>query len=176
MGGLSAALRKEGEKKMLKEAHRGKKVEQIMRHPVVVAPDATQQEAFEVLLEHRLPCVPVVDEEGFLVGSIGDRQLLESVIPDYLKMLEDVSFLSETEAEWIDHPEGTADKPISEGTIGEVPSVEVGTNAVVAAHRMAHDEGVSGVVVTDGGKVAGVLYRLDLYAAMIGATKEEEGR
>ena len=170
-------MRKKGEKKMMiKEVHRSKKVEQIMRHPVVVTPDATQKEAFEVLLEHRLPCVPVVDEEGFLVGSIGDRQLLEPVIADYLKMLEDVSFLSATEADWIEHPEGAADKPISEGTIGEVPSVEVGTNAVVAAHRMVHDEGVSGVVITDGGKVAGVLYRLDLYAAMIGATKEEEGR
>ncbi len=161
---------------MLKGTRRSRKVEQIMRHPVSLARGATQKEAFEVLREHRLPCVPVVDEEGFLVGSIGDRQLLDSVIPDYLKMLEDVSFLSGTEAEWSIHPEGAADKPVSEVMIGEVPSIEMGTNVVVPAHQMVHDEGVSSVVVTDGGKVVGVLYRLDLYAAMIGAMKEEEGR
>lgn len=158
---------------MLKEAYRSKKVEEIMRPPLTLTRDATEKEAFEVLLEHRVPCVPVVDEEGFLVGSIGDRQLLDSVIPDYLKMLKDASFLSGTEAGWIDYPEGAADRPLSESIISEVPSVEVGTNEVVAAHQMAH-EGVSSVVVTDVGKVVGVIYRLDLYAAIMGVMKDEE--
>ena len=45
--------------------------------------------------------------------------------------------------------------------------MELGTSEVVAAHKMVHD-GVSSVVITDNGKVVGVVNRLDLYAAIIG--------
>jgi CBS domain-containing protein len=39
---------------------------------------------------------------------------------------------------------------------------------VVAAHKMVY-EGVSSVVVTDEGRIVGIVNRLDLYAAIIGA-------
>ncbi len=39
---------------------------------------------------------------------------------------------------------------------------------MVAAHKMVY-EGVSSVVVTDEGRVVGIVNRLDLYAAIIGA-------
>jgi CBS domain-containing protein len=50
----------------------------------------------------------------------------------------------------------------------EVSQIEIGKSEVVVAHKMVHD-GVSSVVVTEGGKVVGVVYRLDLFAAVIGA-------
>jgi CBS domain-containing protein len=50
----------------------------------------------------------------------------------------------------------------------EVSQIELGKSEVVVAHKMVHD-GVSSVVVTEAGKVIGVVNRLDLFAAVIGA-------
>ncbi|MDQ3999992.1 MAG: CBS domain-containing protein, partial [Actinomycetota bacterium] len=61
----------------------------------------------------------------------------------------------------------------SEVMTKEVSHVELGTSEVVAAHKMVHD-GVSSVVVTDNGKVVGVVNRLDLYAAIIGEAEKPD--
>ncbi len=46
-------------------------------------------------------------------------------------------------------------------------SVEVGTSEVVVPHKRVHD-GVSSIVVPNGGKVAGIVTRLGLYAIVMG--------
>ena len=138
-------------------------------HPAVtVTPDASEREALKVLLENNVPGVPVVDEEGLLVGFVTDGHLLASALPEYLKVMADVSFVSEAGDEWVDYFAGSAERSVSEVMSTEVSQVELGDSEVVVAHKMVHD-GVSSVVVTEGGKVVGVVNRLDLFAAVIGA-------
>lgn len=145
------------------------KLEEIMHPPVSVKPDATEREALEVLLENKVPGVPVLDEEGFLVGFVTDGHLLASALPKYLAIMEDVSFVSEAGDEWVRYFAESADRPVSEVMTTKVSRIKLGTSEVVAAHKMVHD-GVSSVVVTDeAGKVVGIVNRLDLYAAVIGA-------
>jgi CBS domain-containing protein len=139
-----------------------------MRPAVTITPDASEREALKVLLENNVPGVPVVDEEGLLVGFVTDGHLLASALPEYLKVMADVSFVSEAGDEWVDYFAGSAEKPVSEVMSTEVSQVELGDSEVVVAHKMVHD-GVSSVVVTEGGKVVGVVNRLDLFAAVIGA-------
>jgi CBS domain-containing protein len=122
----------------------------------------------KVLLENDIPGVPVVDEEGILVGFVTDGHLLASALPEYLKVMADVSFVSEAGDEWVDYFAGSAERPVSEVMSMDVSQVELGISEVVVAHKMVHD-GVSSVVVTEGGKVVGVVNRLDLFAAVIGA-------
>jgi CBS domain-containing protein len=158
-----------GERGARRETDRDIKLEEIMHPAVTITPDASEREALEVLLENNLPGgVPVVDEEGFLVGFVSDGHLLASALPKYLTVMEDVSFVSEAGDRWVDYFAGSAERPVSEVMSKEVSQVELGTSEVVAAHKMVHD-GVSSVVVTEGGKVVGVVYRLDLFAAVIGA-------
>ena len=144
------------------------KLEEIMRPAVTITPDASEREALKVLLENNVPGVPVVDEEGLLVGFVTDGHLLASALPEYLKVMADVSFVSEAGDEWVDYFAGSAEKPVSEVMSTEVSQIEIGKSEVVVAHKMVHD-GVSSVVVTEGGKVVGVVNRLDLFAAVIGA-------
>jgi CBS domain-containing protein len=144
------------------------KLEEIMHPAVTITPDASEREALELLLENNVPGVPVVDEEGLLVGFVSDGHLLASALPEYLKIMADVSFVSEAGDRWVDYFAGSAEKPVGEVMSREVSQVEVGTSEVVAAHKMVY-EGVSSVVVTEGGKVVGVVNRLDLFAAVIGA-------
>jgi CBS domain-containing protein len=144
------------------------RLEEIMRPAVTITPDASEREALKVLLENNVPGVPVVDEEGLLVGFVTDGHLLASALPEYLKVMADVSFVSEAGDEWVDYFAGSAEKPVSEVMSTEVSQVELGTSEVVVAHKMVHD-GVSSVVVTQEGKVVGIVNRLDLFAAVIGA-------
>jgi CBS domain-containing protein len=143
------------------------KLEEIMHPAVTITPDASEREALKLLLENNVPGVPVVDEEGLLVGFVTDGHLLDSALPEYLKVMADVSFVSEAGDRWVDYFAGSAEQPVSEVMSEEVSSVEVGTSEIVVAHKMVHD-GVSSVVVTQGGKVVGIVNRLDLFAAVIG--------
>jgi CBS domain-containing protein len=149
------------------------KLEEVMHPAVTVAPDASEREVLKLLLENNVPGVPVVDEEGLLVGFVTDGNLLDSALPQYLKIMEDVSFVSEAGDRWVDYFAGSAERPVSEVMTKEVSHVELGTSEVVAAHKMVHD-GVSSVVVTDNGKVVGVVNRLDLYAAIIGEAEKPD--
>jgi CBS domain-containing protein len=148
------------------ETDRDIKLEEIMHPAVSVTPDTSEREVLKVLLENNVPGVPVVDEEGNLVGFVSDRHLLASALPEYLKVMADVSFVSEAGDEWVDYFAGSADRPVGEVMSKEVSQIELGKSEVVVAHKMVHD-GVSSVVVTEDGKVVGIVTRLDLYAAII---------
>lgn len=154
-----------------REIKRDIKLEEIMHPAVTITPDASEREALKVLLENNIPGVPVVDAEGFLVGFVNDGHLLSSALPEYLKVMADVSFVSEAGDTWVDYFAESAERPVSEVMSTEVSFVELGTSEVVAAHKMVHD-GVSSVVVTDNGRVVGIVTRLDLYAAIIGVASD----
>ncbi len=149
-----------------RETDRDIKLEEIMHPAVSVTPDVSEREVLGILLENRLPGVPVVDEQGLPVGFVSDGHLLASALPEYLKVMADVSFISEAGDQWVDYLSESAGRPVGEVMSKEVSHVELGTSEVVAAHKMVHD-GVSSVVVTEGGKVVGIVTRLDLYAAII---------
>jgi CBS domain-containing protein len=148
------------------EPNRDIKLEEIMHPAVSVTPDASEREVLKVLLENNVPGVPVVDEEKNLVGFVSDRHLLASALPEYLKVMADISFVSEDGDEWVDYFAGSAERPVGEVMSKEVSQIELGKSEVVVAHKMVHD-GVSSVVVTEAGKVVGIVTRLDLYAAII---------
>ena len=77
------------------ELKRDIKLEEIMHPAVTITPQASVREALKVLLETKDLGVPVVEEEGLLVGFVNDGHLLASALPKYLKVMEDVSFVSE---------------------------------------------------------------------------------
>ena len=85
------------------ETDRDIKLEEIMHPAISVTPDTSEREVLKVLLENNVPGVPVVDEEGSLVGFVSDRHLLASALPEYLKVMADVSFVSEAGDEWVDY-------------------------------------------------------------------------
>ena len=51
----------------------------ISSNAVVIRENATVEEAIHCLLEHRVSGVPVVDQQGSLVGIISEFQLIEAV-------------------------------------------------------------------------------------------------
>jgi acetoin utilization protein AcuB len=60
-----------------------KRAHQIMtRTPIAAHPDATLQEAIAMILEHRISCLPVVDEQSHPLGIVTWRDLLKAMATD----------------------------------------------------------------------------------------------
>ena len=142
-------------------------VEKIMHPAVCVAPDAPAREALKIMRDNNLPGVPVVDADGKLEGFVTDGHLLESALPQYMKLMDSLSFVPERADKWVHYLTEAADKPVREVMSREVSQIELGRSELAVAHRMVHD-GVSSVVITRDGEVVGIVNRLDLYAAIEG--------
>ncbi len=142
-------------------------LKEIMHECISVGPDAPARDALKVMLEHRIPAVPVIDKEGHLEGVVTDAGLLDSAVPQYLRLMENLSFVSEEADKWVHYLSEAADKPVREVMNRDVSQIELGHSEIEAAHRMVHD-GVPSVVITENGKPVGVVNRLDLYGAIVG--------
>jgi CBS domain-containing protein len=142
-------------------------VEKVMRPAVCVSPDAPAREALKIMQDNNLPGVPVVGPDGKLEGFITDGHLLESALPQYMKLMETMSFVPEKADKWVHYFTEAADKPVREVMSREVSQMELGKSELAVAHKMVHD-GVSSVVITKDGEVVGIVNRLDLYAAIEG--------
>ncbi len=147
------------------------RLEDIMRSPVHVTPDTPARQVLKILLENKMPGVPVVDADGHLVGFVSDGHLLASALPKYMADMEDLSFVREGTDTWVRYLARSADQPVSEVMSREVSAVESGTSEVAVAHKMVHD-GTSSVMITKNGKLVGIVNRLDLYAAVMGVETE----
>jgi CBS domain-containing protein len=142
-------------------------LKEIMHECISVDADAPARDALRIMLENRIPAVPIIDKGGHLEGIITDALLLESAVPRYLRLMETFPFVSDKTDKWIHYMSEAADKPIREVMSREVSQIEVGHSEIEAAHRMVHD-GVPSVVITENGQPVGVVNRLDLYGAIVG--------
>jgi len=138
-----------------------------MRPAVSVRPETPARDVLKILRDNNVPGVPVVNEEEELEGFVTDGHLMESALPRYMKMMGNLSFVPDNADEWVHYLTDAADKPVREVMTREVSQVPLGRSELAVAHKMVHD-GVSSVVITDDGRVVGIVNRLDLYAAIEG--------
>ena len=143
------------------------RLKDIMRPAVSVAPDTSARAVLKILIENRIPGVPVVDAEEHLRGFISDGHLLAAALPKYMARMKDLSFVGEGTDSWVRYLAESADRPVSEMMSAEVSQVERSRSEVAVAHKMVHD-GASSVMVTEEGKLVGIVNRLDLCAAVVG--------
>jgi predicted transcriptional regulator len=76
------------------------KVRDIMSSPpIAVRPDATVRELAQIMADNNISGVPVVDEEGFLLGMVSEEDLIlqdaELHFPHYLQIFDGVIFVGE---------------------------------------------------------------------------------
>ena len=152
---------------MEKKPSRNIRIEDVMRPVVSVRPETPAREVLKILRDNNVPGVPVVNDEGELEGFVTDGHLMDSALPRYMKMMGNLSFVPDNADEWVHYLTDAADKPVREVMTREVSQVPLGRSELAVAHRMVHD-GVSSVVITDEGRVVGIVNRLDLYAAIEG--------
>jgi CBS domain-containing protein len=145
-------------------------VADVMSHdPIVVKPETPLKEAIHLIADKRVSGLPVVDEQGKLVGVISETDLMwqetGATPPPYIMVLDSVIYL-ENPARY----EQELHKALGQ-TVGEVMTSEAITTKpdqpLREAAQLMHDRDVRRLPVIDPtGKVVGILTRGDIVRFM----------
>ena len=138
------------------------KVERWMSSPVVsVTPETPALAAYRTMAEHEFRRLPVVDDEGNLIGVVTDRDLRGILLPSGLP-----------------DPKGDYRAFTDDVTVGEVMTndpltVEPHTDVRQAALLM-HNHKISGLPVVEGRRCVGIITVEDLMEILVGLLDERE--
>ena len=154
-----------------------KTVAEIMtREPIVVTPTTPLKEAIQVLAERHISGLPVVDEQGVLVGVISESDLMWQETgaepPPYVMVLDSIIYLQNPHKY-----EQEIHKALGQ-TVGEVMTSHVITirsnkSLPEAAQALQQKQVHRLPVVDDAGKLIGILTRGDIIRAMAADLAEE---
>jgi CBS domain-containing protein len=140
------------------------------RDPVTVAPRADVSTLIRLLREHELPGVPVVEDDGTLVGIVTESDLVlrgddsSLHLPHYLEIFGGIVFL-----EPLQHLEDQMRKAFAT-TVEEMMTADVDTvspeDSVHQAAQLISRSGHNRLPVVDGEKLVGVVTRVDALDAL----------
>jgi CBS domain-containing protein len=135
---------------------------------VTVKPDTQVREIAELLLEHRISAVPVVDEEGAIIGMVSEGDLLRDNAEDrlarrdwWLALLAEGEPLSARFLASLNGHKRTAREIMSAPVVsvtGHTDVTEIGR--LLATHKIKR------VPVIRDGRIAGIVSRADLIRAL----------
>lgn len=143
----------------MKKRHLTEVQDWMRENPVTITPGATLAEAQELMTEHEVRRLPVV-ENGELVGIITYSDILRQIPPSQ-------------EEEETDH----AAVLLSQRTVGEVMTyspITISPSATIqeAAERMLEYQ-VSGLPVVRNNKVVGIITESDIFRLVVESWAEE---
>ena len=138
------------------------KVREIMTKDLTaVEPDIPIRELIFVLDSSRMPNVPIVDDEGRLVGLISEKDLIRAALPGYFEMLHSASFIPDMD-QLARELADIADEPISEYMRSEPLHVS-GEDDVLQAADLILRQGLKNLPVVDSEMhLIGRVKRIDL--------------
>ncbi len=135
------------------------KVKELMTRDLTAAePTMTVRELIELFYRSGLSSVPVVNEEGRIVGIISERDIIEGALPGYFEVLygiTDMNHLSQKLRE-------IENDRIEFYMTPDVVTIEEDEDDLVAADLMIRKNVKSLPVVNRDGIFVGVLRRIDL--------------
>jgi len=125
--------------------------------PVTIGPDATLIEAYETMQTHDVRRLPVVDDDGELLGIITESDIQRA--QPYSRLLE-----SDSRAIEDDPHLGTI--PVRRMMAADPEFVAPDDSIQTAAERMVEFE-ISGLRVVDGDHVVGIITESDIFQLVV---------
>lgn len=140
--------------------------------PVTVGPDATFKEIVEVLLEHDISAVPVIDDQGRPVGVVAEADLLsrEAYEPERARPLQLVAgYFRGEDPQWLRKASGATARDVMTSSVHTARATWTVREAArrlleVRVHRL--------VVVDSAGRAVGVVSRQDVLRQFAGSDIE----
>lgn len=72
-----------------------KRVKEYMHKDITSVNDnSTLRRVIQIMKLHRMSAVPVVDQQGYYVGCITARDILNASVPEYMKSISNTSFMA----------------------------------------------------------------------------------
>jgi CBS-domain-containing membrane protein len=141
----------------------------MTREVVTVKKETTIRELAELFTVHRIGSIPVVDDKGALIGVVSASALVEQAknfhIPTVISLFDWVIYL-ESEKKFEKEL-----KKMTAQTVGDIYNEEVDTLApdspISDIADLMSSRKINSVPVVDGGRIVGVVSRIDLIRTMI---------
>ncbi|MFQ6097598.1 MAG: HPP family protein [Armatimonadota bacterium] len=153
------------------------KAADIMRRKLVmISPEATAREAFELMRAHDHAALPVVDEQRRLVGIVTEADLLRLALPRYLDALGDVSFLPAEFEPYKRAIDRVRDVRVREFMSRKDAPVADENDSIVEVARIICELQVRRVPIVRDGRLVGLITRKDLMREIVEPAVTGEGR
>ncbi len=138
------------------------KVREFMRCDLTsVELDTTVSHVIYLLHQSGLASLPVVDEDGRVMGVISERDLIRAVLPGYVDMLQSVAFLPSLD-QLSRRLHEIGPRPVAEFMMEDVVAARPDDNDLHVADLMIR-KGLKQIPVLDDQKrLVGVVRRIDL--------------
>jgi len=147
----------------------------MKRNVYTVTPTTSIAEAAKIFSEKHVGSLPVVNSQGKLVGMVQLRNLLEFVLPDFLKLLDDFDFVPDFGA--IEQRVPSAEvlsRPV-ESIMGSPVSVSA-ESGLLRAFSLLHQHQIHDLsVVDEQGVLIGIVSRVDIGAAFLSGWNVTQG-
>jgi CBS domain-containing protein len=137
----------------------------IVREVPCVPEAASVEQAVAAVRRSGLPGLPVVDEEGRLVGVFGEREFMEALFPGWVKELRYAAFVPKSLDDAIEERSACRTEPVARYMNTEHIDVATDASDVQVAEVFLHHR-VLLAPVTDRGRVVGAIMRSEFFAAL----------
>jgi len=145
------------------------KINQYMKQNVISIPvTATIAQAADLLAQHHIGTLPVVDGQGKLVGILHLSDLLELVMPVFVSLVQDFDFIREDfgDYEELRPSPQTAAQAVSK--VMEPPySVSANAGLLLAFATMKKHDLYDLPIVNDDNQLVGLASRVDVGTALL---------
>ncbi len=139
----------------------------MKRNVISATVDTTLSEAATRLTRHHVGMLPIIDEENRVVGLLGLADILELLLPDFVRLIDNLDFVHDfgvLESARIDTEMGT--RLISE-IMREPVTIEETAGLLRAYTMMLQHEIHDLPVVGSDGKLVGIASRVDIGTAVL---------
>ncbi|MDQ2670977.1 MAG: CBS domain-containing protein, partial [Gemmatimonadota bacterium] len=143
------------------------RVRDLMRHDVLsVSPETPLGQAAHLLLEHGVESLPVVGENGQLIGTISNRELARVLVPKYVQRANTGDYPA-------DAPERSAGAarlealPVRDVMQRSVLSLSPGQTMSEVAQLLINKD-IARFPVVEEGRLVGFLTRADIVRKLVG--------
>ena len=141
----------------------------MTREVVTVKKETTVRELAELFTLHRIGSIPVVDDNGSLIGIVSESDLVEQDknfhIPTIISLFDWVIYL-ESEKKFEKELKKMTAQTVGDIYTEDVETVAPATPVSDVADIMSRKK-INSLPVVEGGRIVGVVSRIDLIRTMI---------
>lgn len=148
-----------------------KAVDIMTQEVITVTEETSVRDLARILTEHHIGSVPVVDAGGRLIGIVTESDLIEQDknfhIPTVISLFDWIIYL-ESEKKFERELKRMTARTVGEIYTREVVTIEPSTPVSQIADTMTSRK-IHALPVVDGGKLVGIVARIDLIRSMAGS-------
>lgn len=137
----------------------------IRKAPLVHSDDSVSQAAAK-LIDTDLPALPVLNEDGSLLGIFGEREFITALFPGYLDTLKSAAFVSGSIEDVIDKRLECRMDPVSKYTNTEHIDAGPDHSDTQLAETFLHHR-VLIIPIVEDGEVTGVVTRSEFFQGLV---------